>query len=190
MAELEGHVRSGHGLPKAGGARTRKADADLAPAGTARVRGLRGPSAAGDQVHAAADHGMSGPTSDLPSRPTIQRLFGRHDISAVQAHMDERARQGAVVMGAQAFARGEHLAFAGAPDLHTAAHEAAHVVQQRDGVQLLGGVGQAGDAYERDADAVAEQVVRGQSAEALLDQYAPGGTVAAPRCSRCSRSRA
>jgi hypothetical protein len=57
-------------------------------------------------------------------------------------------------------------------------------------VQLLGGVGQAGDAYERDADAVAEQVVRGQSAEALLDQYAPGGTVAAPRCSRCSRSRA
>src|SRR5262249_14172656 len=52
----------------------------------------------------------------------------------------------------------------------------AHVVQQRGGVQLKGGVGAAGDAYERHADAVADQVVRGQSAAMLLDPYAsPGG---------------
>jgi hypothetical protein len=76
-------------------------------------------------------------------------------------------------MGAQAFATGDKVAFGGAPDLHTAAHEAAHVVQQRDGVQLAGGVGRDGDEHERHADAVADRVVKGQSAEALLDA-APG----------------
>ena len=38
-------------------------------------------------------------------------------------------------------------------DLHTTAHEAAHAVQGRAGAQLKGEVGQAGDAYERHADA-------------------------------------
>jgi LysM repeat protein len=67
------------------------------------------------------------------------------------------------------------VAFAGAPSLHTAAHEAAHVVQQRGGVQLLGGVGAAGDEHEQHANAVADAVVTGGSAEGLLDAYAPGG---------------
>jgi hypothetical protein len=48
------------------------------------------------------------------------------------------------------------------------------VVQQRHGVQLAGGVGASGDVYERHADAVADVVVRGESAEALLDQHAGG----------------
>jgi hypothetical protein len=78
-------------------------------------------------------------------------------------------------MGAEAFATGNHVAFAGTPSLHTAAHEAAHVVQQRGGVQLKGGVGQVGDQYERHADAVADLVVRGESAEGLLGAYAPSG---------------
>ena len=76
-------------------------------------------------------------------------------------------------MGARAYAAGNRVAFASAPDLHLAAHEVAHVVQQRGGVQLSGGVGAAGDIYERHADAVADRVVRGESAEALLDQHAP-----------------
>jgi hypothetical protein len=71
-------------------------------------------------------------------------------------------------MGAEAFASGNHVAFARAPSLHTAAHEAAHVVQQREGVQLKGGVGEVGDVYERNADAVADRVVRGESAVDLL----------------------
>lgn len=71
-------------------------------------------------------------------------------------------------MGARAYAMGNHVAFGIQPDLHTAAHEAAHVVQQRAGVSLSGGVGQAGDAYERHADAVDDRVVAGESAEALL----------------------
>jgi uncharacterized protein DUF4157 len=58
----------------------------------------------------------------------------------------------ASAMGAQAYATGNQVSFAGAPDLHTAAHEAAHVVQQAGGVvELEGGVGSVGDAYEEHA---------------------------------------
>jgi hypothetical protein len=64
-------------------------------------------------------------------------------------------------------------------DLHTVAHEVAHVVQQRSGVQLKRSVGEAGDAYERQADAVADRVVAGRSAEDLLDRSAAGGTMPA-----------
>lgn len=65
---------------------------------------------------------------------------------------------------------------AGEPTLRTAAREVAHVIQQQAGVQLSGGVGQVGDRYEQHADAVAEQVVQGRSAEALLDQHVRDAT--------------
>jgi hypothetical protein len=83
-------------------------------------------------------------------------------------------------MGAQAYATGNHVAFAAPPDLHTAAHEAAHVVQQRAGVQLKGGVGEAGDPYERNADAVADRVVQAKSAEDLLPGPVGGAGLDAP----------
>jgi hypothetical protein len=126
-------------------------------------------------VHAAAQHGIAGGGGPMPFHEEITRSFGRHDISGIRAHTGESAREGASAMGASAYATGNHVVFGGAPDLHTAAHEAAHVVQQRAGVHLAGGVGVAGDAYERHADAVADKVVRGESAEALLDQHAGGG---------------
>jgi len=89
--------------------------------------------------------------------------------------MGPEADEASSELGAKAYASGDRVAFAGgAPDLHTAAHEAAHVVQQQQGVHLAGGVGKDGDDHERHADAVADRVVRGQSAEALLDA-APGG---------------
>jgi hypothetical protein len=66
------------------------------------------------------------------------------------------------------------VAFASQPDLHTAAHEAAHIVQQRSGVSLEGGVGKAGDSYENHADKVADAVVAGQSAEPILNQMSGG----------------
>jgi hypothetical protein len=128
------------------------------------------------QVHAAARRAVSGSSRPLPYLEQIQQSFGKHDISNIQAHTDAAAAEGAAAMGAEAFATGNHVAFAGAPDLHTAAHEAAHVVQQRAGVQLKGGVGSGGDEYERHADAVAERVVQGKSSEALLDQHAPSGS--------------
>ena len=71
-------------------------------------------------------------------------------------------------MSAVAFTSGNHVAFGRTPDLRTAAHEAAHVIQQRAGVNLSGGFGTHGDPYERHADTVADAVVHGRSAEALL----------------------
>ncbi|HEY0478289.1 MAG TPA: DUF4157 domain-containing protein [Kofleriaceae bacterium] len=127
-------------------------------------------------THSAAAYGVSGSSHALPHAQEIQRRFGRHDVSTIQAHTDTAATAGSQAMNAQAFAASNHVAFASTPDLRTAAHEAAHVVQQRGGVQLKSGVGQAGDEYERHADEVADTVVQGKSAEALLDQHAGQGT--------------
>ncbi|HEY0482464.1 MAG TPA: DUF4157 domain-containing protein [Kofleriaceae bacterium] len=129
-----------------------------------------GAAAAGADVHAAAAHGTSEAGTSLPHLDWIQQTFGRHDVRHVRAHVGGAAAEGAGAMGAEAFATGDRVAFARQPDLHTAAHEAAHVVQQRGGVQLKGGVGQADDAHERHADAVADRVVQGKSTEDLLDQ--------------------
>ena len=122
----------------------------------------------------AARDGLAGPAEQLPHLATIQAAFGRHDVSQVAAHVGGPAAAAADRLGAEAYATGGEVAFRAAPDLHTAAHEAAHVVQQRGGVQLRGGLGEVGDVYERHADAVADRVVAGQSAEDLLDAMAPG----------------
>lgn len=127
-------------------------------------------------VHAAAAAGVAGTSQRLPFADTIQQLFGRHDISNVEAHTDASAAAGSRAMGAQAFAAGNHVAFGSTPDLHTAAHEAAHVVQQGGGVQLKGGVGEVGDPHEQHANQVADRVVAGKPVEDLLDRYAAGST--------------
>jgi Domain of unknown function (DUF4157) len=120
-------------------------------------------------VHEAAARGISEGGGSLPFMDRIQASFGgAHDVGGIQAHTGGAAAAASADMGASAYASGEHVAFAGAPDLHTAAHEAAHVVQQRSGVSLSGGVGQVGDSYERQADAVADRVVAGESAGDLL----------------------
>jgi len=127
-----------------------------------------------DQVHAAAAHGVSGGGGSLPHLGQIQQSFGGHDVSNVQAHVGGRAAEASAAMGAEAYASGSSVAFAQTPDLHTAAHEAAHIVQQRAGVQLSGGVGEVGDSYEQNADAVADRVVRGESASDLLPKTGAG----------------
>ncbi|HTJ40580.1 MAG TPA: DUF4157 domain-containing protein [Kofleriaceae bacterium] len=127
-------------------------------------------------IHAAAARGVQGPETAMPHADTIQRSFGSAaDVGSIKAHVGGAAAEGAGAMGATAFATGDHVAFASQPDLHTAAHEAAHVVQQRQGVQLYGGVGQAGDTHEQHADAVADRVVAGQSAADLLAGVGGGG---------------
>jgi len=126
-------------------------------------------------VQAVAADGVSAPGGRLPYIDQIQPSFGRHDVSGIEAHVGGRAAEASDAIGARAYATGNHVAFASAPDLHTAAHEAAHVVQQRGGVQLMGGVGEFGDRYERHADAVADKVVAGESAEVLLDEFGGSG---------------
>jgi hypothetical protein len=140
-------------------------------------------------VQQAASHGVSGPGGALPHAERIQQAFGAYDVGQVQAHTDQAAADGSAAMGAEAYATGEHVAFGGAPDLHTAAHEAAHVVQQRAGVSLAGGVGQAGDRYEQHADAVADAVVAGASAEPLLGEMG-GGAAGGGAAGACGGQRA
>jgi hypothetical protein len=125
----------------------------------------------GTDVHVAAARGVTGPGAALPFLDTIQASFGDHDLGGVRAHTGADASGACEAIGASAYATGNDIAFGGAPDLHTAAHEAAHVVQQRGGVHLKGGVGERGDVYEREADAVADRVVAGESAAPLLSHY-------------------
>lgn len=137
------------------------------PPGPVQRRATRD-AAAGD-IHRAAAAGLAAPTTTLPHAAAIQASFGDvFDLGAITAHVGGAAADACDAMGAAAYATGGHVAFAAAPDLHTAAHEAAHVVQQAHGVHLYGGVGELGDAHERHADAVADRVVAGQSAADLL----------------------
>ena len=131
-----------------------------------------------EETRRVAREGLTG-GGKLPHAERIQEAFGRHDVSGVRAHIGGAAAEANKAMGSVAYATGNDIAFGGSPDLHTAAHEAAHVVQQRAGVSLTGGVGQAGDVYERHADAVADAVVGGRSAEGLLDQHSGVGGASA-----------
>lgn len=126
-------------------------------------------------IQRAARRGVASGGGQLPHLAEIQRSFGRHDVSAVSAHVGGAAAAASLAIGARAYAVGNQVAFSTAPDLRLAAHEAAHVVQQRRGVTVSGGVGRAGDSYEQHADAVADLVVRGESAEALLERHGTEG---------------
>jgi hypothetical protein len=129
-------------------------------------------------VRSTAAAGFAGPAVAVPHLDVVQRSFGRHDVSGVEAHVGGAAAEASAGLGARAYASGSQVAFAESPDLFLAAHELAHVVQQRGAVQLASALGAAGDQHEQHADAVAAAVVRGESAEPLLDQYAGGGGAA------------
>jgi|GEM_PF-6832992 len=143
-----------------------------------------GTTAAPEVVHAAAQRGLTGASGALPHAAAIQASFGHHDVGGIAAHVGGPVAEAADAIGARAYATGNAVAFAAAPDLRQAAHEAAHVVQQRGEVRLDGGVGRAGDPYEQHADAVADHVVRGASAEALLDTMAHRGASGGPAVQR------
>lgn len=126
-----------------------------------------------------AKAGTGGTSQSLPHGAAIQRAFGHHDISPIQAHLDGQAKSSAEAMGAEAYAMGSHVAFGSSPSLFTAAHEAAHVVQQRSTGPRIAGLGMADDVHERHADQVAARVAQGLSAEKLLDEYAQPRAAAA-----------
>jgi hypothetical protein len=113
-----------------------------------------------------------------------------HDVSRIPAFVGGPAADAAAALGARAYATDGAVAFASTPDLHTAAHEAAHVVQQRGGVQLAGGVGARGDRYEAHADRVADAVVAGRSAVAILDELAGSGGASAAVVQRADATSA
>lgn len=127
----------------------------------------------GDETHAVAASGTQGGARKLPFADQIARSFGPEHaatVQSIQAHVGGPATEANDRLGAEAYAHGNHVVFAREPDLHTAAEEAAHVVQQRAGVMLPEGVGEEGDAHEQKADAVADRVVAGEPAAQLLPQ--------------------
>lgn len=129
----------------------------------------------GSPVHETAERGLRGASRPLPNLGRIQESFGRHDVSGVRVEVGGAAERASKDLGARAYTSDNRIAFKHEPDLRLAAHEAAHVVQQRRGVQLKGGVGREGDPYERQADRAADAVVAGQSAEPVLSSSPAGG---------------
>lgn len=123
-------------------------------------------------MRAAAARGAATSPTQLPFADLIQRAFGRHDISSVQAHVGRDAAAAARELGAGAYATGNHVVLGDRSDLFTVAHEAAHVIQQRSGVQLEGAMGSSEDRYEQHANEIASLVVQGKSAEKALDAHA------------------
>ena len=108
---------------------------------------------------------------NYPYQAQIQQAFGPgHEIDGLTAYTGPAARAANSELGSDAYHKGGQVAFGNTPTLEDAAHEAAHYVQNLAAARLPGGVGEAGDHYERHADRVANAVTRGESAASLLDQ--------------------
>ena len=189
--ELKSHSRSDEKAPEHGAMAAQRTDWDRVHpllqlqrlAGNQAVqRSLRqNGNYAGADIRAVAEAGTRGQGQQLPYLEAIQASFGAaHDLSGVQAHIGPTTSQSAQAMGADGFAIGNHVAFRFQPSLGLAAHEAAHVVQQRAGVHTSEGIGRRGDAYEQHADAVAQRVTAGNSAEDLLPVPSVASTQPAP----------
>lgn len=110
---------------------------------------------------------------DLSTRAFFEPRFG-HDFSKVRVHTDARAAESARSVNALAYTSGQDIVFANgqhgtasAGGLRLLAHELTHVVQQSGGRGPLAAgapqaklaIGAADDAYEREADRVAERVI-------------------------------
>jgi len=115
-----------------------------------------------------------GQALDAGTRAFAESRF-HHDFSHVRVHADDAANASAASLQSRAFTTTNHIAFAaGEYAPHTRAgrelllHELAHVVQQEAGAGA--GIGQPGDAHERQASAVAHRVMNGMPARPLLDR--------------------
>jgi len=130
--------------------------------------GSADPASAG--VRAIARAGVETAGDRLPHLDQVQASFGRHDLTFARAQVGGPAETASTRMGALAYTVGARVGFRSAPDVKLVAHEAAHLVQQRNGAKLPEGVGRPGDSYERQADDAADAVERGESAEPILDR--------------------
>jgi hypothetical protein len=116
---------------------------------------------------------------DSATRSFMEPRFG-YDFGSVQIHTDSRAAASAADLSARAYTVGNDIVFGdaayqpGSSDgQRLIAHELAHVVQQSQGpvsgVPLAKGlfVSEPGDAYEREADAVADAVMSADATPAI-----------------------
>lgn len=144
------------------------------PSGQALARAL-----APGRLHDIARLGLSGQPVKLPFADELQRAFGTSALRSVKAFVGGAASRANEQLGSSAFTLGDRVAFARPPDLWTAAHEATHVVQQRAGCRQRDRVVMEDSLQERQADAIADRVSRGESAAPLFDQRCGRGTAPA-----------
>jgi hypothetical protein len=127
-------------------------------------------------IHLVAEDGVAGASSPLPYHDELRASFGRHGgaLDGARAQIGGPAADASAAIGAQAYATGDRVAFASAPDRALAGHEAAHVVQQRAGVARKATLSAASDPFEEHADHVGAAFARGESVEPLLDRMPAG----------------
>jgi hypothetical protein len=122
-----------------------------------------------NKIHKIAAKGVQGTGNKLPHFDKIQLAFAKYDLSNVQAYTNENAVNASKEIDAKAYTTGNKIAFStNNPDVFTVAHEVAHVLQQRAGVQLNDGIGVAHDCYEMHANAVATQIAGDKPIKHLL----------------------
>lgn len=186
--------RSSPSQPAAAGSGPRR-HAEAGVAAPAQVVQRRS-ATAGDLPQAAVPAAQDllrspGRSLDPATRASLEQHLGQ-DFSGVRVHADAEAAQAAGAIEARAFTVGRDIVFGrgeyrpGTTEgTRLLAHELTHVVQQRRGVSIDGGMGRVGDAYERQADAVADAVAGGRPAGSLLGPSpaaaSPGGGVAIQR---------
>jgi hypothetical protein len=114
---------------------------------------------------------------EATTRRTMESRMGQ-DFNAVRVHTDARSAAAAAAIDARAYTMNRDIVFGAheyAPQTESGrrllAHELTHVVQQRSGAHLPGGIGPPNDAHERNADAVANELAQGRSSEELLGGY-------------------
>lgn len=117
----------------------------------------------------------------FPHSSRIAAGFGRYAPQGLRALVGGAAAIAGDALNADAFMLGNRAGFARAPNLRLAAHEAAHAVAQAHGAAPTGGVGAPGDRGERLADAVADRVASGGSAESLFARELRHSDTAAPQ---------
>ena len=123
----------------------------------------------------------SGRPLDTKTRAFMELRFG-HDFSRVRVHTDAKSAAAASSVNARAFTVGHDIVFgSGANDPHSRtgkallAHELTHVIQQgnQDRLQTSLEVGPPDDAYERQADLVADRVLNSNGSAAGFDSHIP-----------------
>ena len=97
---------------------------------------------------------------DRGTRAHFETRLG-HDFSNVRVHQDAQAAASAQAVDALAYTVGSHVVLGRGAEKSTLAHELVHTVQQQS--MSAGGelrVGPAGDHFERQADSLAEAVMK------------------------------
>lgn len=144
-----------------------------------RATGPAGPARAPSVVHEV----LRSPSQRLDplTRAYLEPRLG-HDFSKVHIHADVRAAQSADAVNALAYTVGHHIVFgAGQYAPQTAAgkkliaHELAHVIQQsgQQDVQSQLVVASAHDAFEHEADRVAQRALSGRPSQLVTGRHVP-----------------